>query len=413
MKENIQEFLWVVRRGMMQWERITKAHHTSWGGAAVLVTSAMPTLLLPLYCLYSQGELAIFNHLAADAFYYFTIARHSVTGWYSYDGQLPVNSFHPLWGWLLTAVFGIVGRSDQATQLVVVFLLNVSFVTVGCAMASLAVYRMTRSVLLGVLLFPGLYGLLLSCCSNDHSAFWLFVPPWSFINGMEGLSILFGGILVYAGTVWYERSGSLSTRFLTLLGVLIALLVLSRLDDVFLVPAFSGTLLFARVGSFRQKARAAGLLSLPTLILLVPYLLFNYWTVGAAMPLSGTDKAGFALVSNLEWALSTLIPGGIELLSFNSDADVGRHITEWPLRSWRIFQMIVPALLAGLFLTVFITGNHTDDGERGCTFLHISLLSYVILKAAYNFAAVEVMHQGWWYYPLSIMVVNVIALQVL
>lgn len=390
----------------------------------VALSIAFFTLVIPLYCLSSQGVRCIFNHLAADAFYYLTIAKNSTTGFYTYDGEVPVNSFHPLWQYLLTGVFQIIGRSHEIAQLYAVYLLGVLFTTIGSILAGLSIYNTTRSTLLSILIIPGIYSFLMGCASIDRTAYWLFIPPWSSINGMEtSLSILFGGALLYVGLKPTnagradERDGPdaayFSDAFLLKLGVLIAMIVMSRLDDVFLLAAFSGSIVFARNTSFRNRIRGLLVLCFPTALVLVPYMVFNYWTTNAILPLSGLGKAGLALSTNFKWALSTLLPAGIEPAGMFSKAQVDRYLTMWPLSSWRVFQVVMPMALSAIFLVVIFTTRAPGKTMGPQALVQVCLLAYVLLKGAYNIVAVDMFHQGWWYYPLSITVVNVVGLQLL
>jgi hypothetical protein len=61
--------------------------------------------LPPLVDLLWNGWERVFGYLAADSFYYFTVARNLASGaGVSFDGEYATNGFHPLWQ-LYTALF--------------------------------------------------------------------------------------------------------------------------------------------------------------------------------------------------------------------------------------------------------------------------------------------------------------------
>ncbi len=76
------------------------------------------------------------------------------------------------------------------------------------------------------------------------------------------------------------------------LGLVLPFLILSRLDDVFLLPAFLCALLFVGM-SWRERFYAGARGTLPSCIAVVCYMVYNKMTVGAAMPLKRRDQGRF------------------------------------------------------------------------------------------------------------------------
>ena len=69
-------------------------------------------------------------------------------------------------------------------------------------------------------------------------------------------------------------------------------LILSRLDDVFILPAFLIALFFFET-SLRKRISAGIWIAGPSTLVVLCYMLYNKLTAGAAMPLSGGTKSGF------------------------------------------------------------------------------------------------------------------------
>ena len=157
---------------------------------ALLTVAIIAVVLLipPLYAYSNLGLVTIFNYFAQDAFYYLNVAQNSTGPFYTFDGELPTNGFHPLWQYYETYLFDWIGRGDQVAQIWAVFFSSVFFTTAGYLFIGLACFRITRSVLLSVLNVPGFFYLLFSFVVNFYGS------PWSFMNGMESsFSVLFGG----------------------------------------------------------------------------------------------------------------------------------------------------------------------------------------------------------------------------
>ena len=124
--------------------------------------------------------------------------------------------------------------------------------------------------------------------------------------------------------------------------------------------------------------------------MIAAYLLYNRISVGVWMPTSGAVKAGLSVGLNLGYLALLLLP-------------IGWHIPSgmnwFPEIFMRMFQMVVPAILCGIFLF----------RRRGCRFDLIRALCIgVLLKGFYNFVFVALMNQGSWYYGASIFIANLV-----
>ncbi|MBW2695549.1 MAG: hypothetical protein JRE70_03690 [Deltaproteobacteria bacterium] len=362
-------------------------------GLLVAILTAYP----PIASLWQQGTLGAFKYLAPDAFYYLAIADHSQgVAAFTFDGSHPTNGFHPLWQSLLYFGFGWLGP-DQPVQLYFTMIASIGLVAVGTGFLGATALRLTGRPELGLLAaVPGFFYLVTPDFGPQFGA------QWAFANGMETpLTVFFFGILAWWLLAGRGRNEAWTPRRLVCLSLTLTALILSRLDDVFLLVPFAAAL--ALRADTRQR-RAADLLRLGAIpcVVLVAYMIYNLVQAGALLPSSGAAKAQplWALLRNTYSTLTTFVP----LL------DVLREpVSTWDSEAWRILQMILPAGVAVVWLHQVFgrRGNRRRPEEPWRRSLAL-LAAYVVLKAAYNFSVVGLWHQGWWYYPASIMTTNLI-----
>jgi len=236
-----------------------------------------------------HGEHWIFDgipKLPDDAYYYFQLARNAMTGLgFSMDGIGVTNGFQPLWMLVLLPIFRL-GLSPEGGVCVVI---AVNAVILGLLAGTL--YQMiarrfsplSALAALGLLLSPRFINML--------------------INGMESaltalVMALVLGYLLQRPLLAHPAGPRARDGWL---GFLLGLLMLSRLDSVFLVLSVALYLLWAETGR-RQGSLAARLWAAfrgelkvfwPLLLLVTPYLAANWWFFGSFMPISGALKNSF------------------------------------------------------------------------------------------------------------------------
>ncbi len=365
------------------------------------LTATLLAAYPPLRLWQTDGIMAAFKFFAVDAFYYLGVAERSVgKSFYTFDGEFATNGFHPLWQFTLTYLFEWFGLAqDQAAQIQLDFFLSVFMVALGMGFFAAAVARLTESFALAVLASaPGPYYFIY----RVHGMGLQYGAPSSFANGMESpLSILlFGAALLFAITAIKsessERAGSIAV-----LSIMFGLITLARLDDIFIFVPFAGWVWWiSKEQNSATRIRNLAALALPPLVLVGAYLAYNFLKIGILLPISGRAKSGTALGTNLVGALQTLVPFDLLLKRPGDYIDL----------TWRTLQMGLP--MAGA--AVFLIGAWIRAGRNAAGFLAFSaavkllaaLAVYVLLKGTYNFMNVEMVHQGHWYYPLSILSFN-------
>ena len=375
-------------------------------GRIVTLYTLAVALIPPAYACAAHGLRAVFGAFAADAFVYLSVAANSHAGFYTFDGVNPTNGFHPLWQVVLQAVFQAFHLgADKPHQLIVAYGLSVALVAAGGIFVAQAVLRWSGSVFAAILTFPGLFGMWMLFAG------WPAGTMWGFMNGMESPASLFffGLTLLYLSrpnAAPFLTPTAVNRNALLAMSLLSIGIVFSRLDDVFLAAVFAAWLLLHRDTPLALRIRAALWFGLPLGGALLAYLAYNTIAVGHALPISAAAKFDFRTpllnIGFLGSSLYALIPDFLynPFGAGNGDfviADV----------NWRNAQMLVPMIAARLLLGN--TGWLGLDRKSAFPAVLRPLLIYVLVKGAYNFLFVPLIHQGHWYYTLSITIVNIAA----
>ena len=234
----------------------------------------------------AQGSATAWPRFEDDAYYYLAIARNAASGHgFTADGLSPTNGFQPLWMWLLVPLAWL--TSGETTGLLLAA--HAAVIAIFCASGALLCELLRARF--------GLAAALAGCAL-------LFLPPFQnvLVSGMEsGVAVLAFVLLVrelLAIGVLEAREavfGDLRT------GLWLGLVLLARLDSVFIAGALAGALAAAQWAGSRGTpgARARGVLRKgllvfwPTLALVAPYLAWNELSFGHLLPISGVLKTSF------------------------------------------------------------------------------------------------------------------------
>jgi hypothetical protein len=117
-----------------------------------------------------------------------------------------------------------------------------------------------------------------------------------FVNGMESAVLLLTLSILLSFTTKVVQIRVMSARSLFWLGLLAGLVVLSRLDMVFLLGVIC-VLLSPLFGNPPGSWKRVGWFLTGSLVVLLPYLVFNVLFFEHIMPISGSLKSSFPIVS--------------------------------------------------------------------------------------------------------------------
>lgn len=385
----------------------------------ILLFIAFSLLILypPVYSWFNCGIQTVFNSFADDAFYYLTVAKNYRPGMpITFDGANVTNGFHPLWQFFLIELFRLF-PDQQATQLTVTFACSVGLVLLGLVFTAWAVMDLTKSFWAPFWLIPGLYFVFFQLSPAEGGLTYTY-SLWSFMNGLESPpTLFFGGLLFFLiskhffeeGNSPSEADAAKSTapahnywlRHLTA-GFLLAFIVLSRLDDVFILPAFLLAVACAK-GGIKKKIVKILLICGPPSLAIIIYMAYNQLTVGTPTPVSGQLKSGHWLTFNFITMVRDFVPA---LLEKSPSYDISR----WKYSSNRDYALAIPIIFAIFFLFNLWHKKRTERKQYEKMYFMVPLLLYIIFKGLYNFIEVKWKFQGYWYFPYSILLFNVLCI---
>ena len=386
--------------------------------ASILVLAAVLSFLVPsLVDLFSTSwRRRAFGWVAADTFYYLTVARNIARyGRVAYDQANPNNGFHPLWQAICAGV-AILLRALHSEESLVIAVVLIGLGLVAASIPLLAWFLSASGAPLSVL-FPllpvGFYALLIlpawargttsiTLQNPLEGAMPLYGTLFSDANGMESALVVF----CVALSAWTfvvgdpRRRGRDACAF----GLALAAVVLSRLDHVlFVLPVLAGvaTSSLAMRGWRGPVWLLVGAFSLPVAL----YVVLNHHFYGTFVPVSGALKSGFPYVNdqNID-----------DVIRFWSQPWRGTFLT----RAYRHFAAEVPAMAALLYLAVVIQIKPFHGAVlvrtrrwtgRQHVFLALSALG-VLLLALYDVLFVRWIDQGHWYFPASTLFVSLAVL---
>jgi hypothetical protein len=251
-----------------------------------------------------------------DGFYYLEIARNVAAGRGStFDGLHATNGYQPLWLAVLVPIFWCQPSTEgamAAATLVQAALLSASTVLV---------FRLARAS--G---FPAAPAAIAACT-------WVALTARTALSGVE---FALTAMLLAAIALQLARhdGAAPSTRACALMGLLLALALLSRLDAALLVLLVAGDW-GARVRGTPGAARRLAALVAPALLLGAVYALGNVILVGRPWPVSGAAKR--------IWSLHLLATDPV-YQAHGWLAAKAWHLT-WPMR--HPWAAAMPSLLLG------------------------------------------------------------------
>jgi hypothetical protein len=353
---------------------------------ALSLAVSLLTIYAPLVAWMRLGTNAAFVYFAPDAFYYLQIADQAArTGLQAFDGVHTTTGFHPLWGFLLSAAFThLPSLATKNAQMLFTLALSTVLVAVGVGLLAFAFTRFIRSAMLAfVTLLPGMYYVFFG---------WAFPPAgstWSFINGLETPASIFAFSL-FALLLPARDDETPTTSRLIAWSFALALMVVARLDDVFLVAAVV-VAVARREPQWTGRAMKASAVGAVPAATVAAYIAYNVAVSGHMFPSSAAVKEGSSLLANLHLMALPFAPFGMMLVGADG----------WPLLAAKSLHLLFPLAAAAIFLM-----------RRRILSLEL-LAIYVVVKNVYNLAFVWLWHQGFWYFPLPLLIAGLfIALEI-
>lgn len=359
-----------------------------------------------------------YGYLAPDAFYYFTIAINWVEqGFPSFDQAHATNGFHPLWQWLVTALYWALHTTgyDRFALVPIAVIVNLLMLTASLALWGKALTQQGRVTNAIALLPVGPWPLLLAPLwwafqsqLPAHRMTPLFGTYWNFANGME-TSLT---VLLYAAVAWQFVVGkpNSSARRALVFGASWAALSLARLDHaIFAIPFCAYGFLSPRWGTKPShdhchdpsyRWHMLGAWAAPLCL----YLVYNKATLGHAFPVSGAVKSHFPQ------------PSWDNFRQLGQFASAERRPLLYMLG--RLGSIAFPGLVALVYLPFALRLQHSpwggrlklrQPGDKLSLFLALSAVGTIGL-ASYDLLFVISWHIGEWYAPVPLVFTSLVAI---
>ncbi|MDJ0629442.1 MAG: hypothetical protein QNJ44_14380 [Rhodobacter sp.] len=346
------------------------------------VLTLLPVSFLPAL----HGADSAFWLLSGDAYLYLGIGESSTAEFFSFDGEKPTNGFHPLWQFYVWTIAKI-SAGNAIVLMNTVAWSSVILCLAGVLLLGSAVHRATGSWLPAMTVVPGVYYLVVGQGLQN-------LAVWNHFSGMED-----GLVLMLTGLVAFLISGfdpdDRRPRPWLALGTVLALLMLARLDEIFVSASIGLALLFWAPGLIRRRFPMVVLLGLPSAIALGCYLTYNWSYAGVLMPISGAAKGEGALLQNLYVTLVDFLAPTFDLREALTDYSGDRTILM--LGTFRVAELVFPAVLAGFFVAIIRRHFRAEPWAPFAAGLCIA----IIIKALYDFAFVNYWHQAPWYFSFA------------
>jgi len=350
--------------------------------AATFATSFLPVLFDYL----SGGKWRHLHYLAGDAYYYLLIARNAWRhGAITYDGETPTNGFHPLWQLTEIAAFPLAwafGDGYLEAALLGAFFATLLLASVALAVVAWVASRhCPRAAFLLPALPAGVYTAMAYRDAGSQATLWMQANGMESALGMALFAVLL--VLLCRGPF---RLGA------TAMGTTLGLLVLSRLDLIF-VPLALG--IVALPGAMRSRAefRSLAITTAVTAAIVGAYLLVNVGYAGSALPVSGAAKTTFPDLN-----LGTLG----RAINYFAQPEILR--ADYRKRT---AQLVIPLLFALAWLIVYLAIQWRGRDARATMWGRALVVCHlsVVLRHGYDLCFVHVIHTDYWYYPISQVIV--------
>ena len=309
---------------------------------------SIPPASLAIVALMASGLIIAFNpinFISDDAFFYLIIAKNLANShWATFDQVYPANGFHPLWAALLSAwlSFSPSSGSNLITNAATIHVLLTILTLFTLFMTTLRLNFGTAAALVSLL-----------------PVFFLLTVT-GVVGSEASISAFMVSLTLYAILKFAHQETVLSA---IIIGVLIALTFLARLDNIFFCFAL---ILYYLIN---QKFQTLAISSATAAVFVSPYFLWNFFTFGHMKPISGELKSSFPQIASshvghtniVHLALTTLIILTILYLFFtrNGKRTIFLTIAAGPVvqyayhflfqtaASWYWYS-IVPSIVAGI-----------------------------------------------------------------
>lgn len=222
---------------------------------------------------------SVLNNINDDAYYYFGVSEHVAKGdGPTFDGIHKTSGYQPLWMLILVPVFWIFPNAPEAALRAGLVLQALLLFAAGAMILSVQ-----RRIFSWQAVFASI-----TC--------FVFIVFFRGQNGLESAALILAlaalFVFGYYGRPFADDPKSPFREFV--FGMLLGAVMLGRLDTVFLgaaVVAFRAWPVLVRSPRWRRSLVGSILIIAGASLVVAPFLLYNYITLGHAAPISGALKS--------------------------------------------------------------------------------------------------------------------------
>jgi hypothetical protein len=243
---------------------------------------------------YLTGDIrAVVSSVPDDTAYFYKIAWNAATGkGLTFDGINLTNGFQPLWLYMLIPLAWLMREATPETYF-----------------RYALVYQTMMVLISGFSLFYAIRQVAATWITMASVSLFYLLSRNYFINGMETGVLMLCLTLLLAYCLRYRALSEFNPRVAFGFGLLMGLVLLARLDMIFLVGISYAVILgraflLSQNQTARKRLLADAMVSCVAIAIIVgPYFISNHLVFGAAMPISGQLKNSFPQIVQPEFGL--------------------------------------------------------------------------------------------------------------
>jgi hypothetical protein len=360
----------------------------------VLMGLALLLALLTLSLSFREKSLLLHPPLSEDGYYSMTIARNIAGGrGISVDGRTPTNGFQPLFTFLSVPVFVLAGPDRILGVRLFLALHWLFYVATAAVLGGILRDALDPRDARGRRLAPW-------CAATLYLS--LFPVFGHHFNGLETGCLL----LSYSVVLRYAQTHALETPAEpAVLGSLLGLTVLSRIDAVFFVILACAYLLLRSDGPARTRLQPAATAAATAFLISSPWWFYSVLAFGSLLPSSGAAEQAWALDARRLGVMATALLRNLMPIYFH-DAD------ERP-EADAVRALLLVGMLALFWVHRFeVRKWRLASAERGRHLLGLSgclALSSLMLALWYPLSSWAVHFYARYLAPLLLLVVLLLA----
>ena len=341
-----------------------------------------------LYIAWQDFTLLFQKCVVDDALFYLNIAKNiSLGNGATFDGSILTNGFHPVYALCLVPIFLLFPNSPDLT-----FHLGLTILSLFNVLTGVFIYMAVREL-------AGKFAALVA------TFIWIFNPYVIFIslNGVEvSVACFFLSLSAYRFIVMRKKR-DFTAKNLLILGALTGLAILSRIDSVFMLGAFTLFIFYDTYLNGKRFISAlsqSSLFNLAAFTVMAPWFLWNLYHFGTIRQISGVTLPNIAhnmyLMQNNTYLSLSLIKTELFYLKIWLE-NIILYSGGWPLI---LITILIFFLVSGKSLLE--NSKELLHKTKKIDFLFLSSTILVMFYALYFW--------GWhrpWYYLSAMLTVTI------